>query len=159
MFKILDSIDNISIISAYFNLEKDLVWTEYGHKGKQTGLQHKVGEDPWTSAVGKGREQETEFNVLNPFFSNTIFESLIDKYQLTRTRLMWLNPFACYSLHLDDSERVHIPLITNSDCLFIFSDISPFHLPVGHAYVVDTRKKHSFANFSDKPRLHLVGNL
>lgn len=159
MFNVLDTVNSLELIKEYFDIEKNIVWTDYGHKGRQTGLQYKDEEDPWTSAVGIGKIQQNDYIKLNPAFLGTSFKIIIEKYNLKRTRLMWVNAFACYSLHHDDTERLHVPLVTNPDCLFIFQDHVPFHLPIGQIYKVDATKRHSFANFSDKPRLHLVGNL
>jgi hypothetical protein len=77
MIKILSPIDVQPVLNEYANLEKLIHWTDYGHKGKQTGLQYQADEDPWTSAVGKWRGNELAFTNLNPFFKNTIFETLI----------------------------------------------------------------------------------
>ena len=129
-------------------------------KGKQCGLQYAEHDDPSSSAVGrlKPGKTETEYSLLNPLFQNTIFENIIREYKLVRTRLMWVNPYACYSIHKDKTKRLHIPLVTNADCLFIFPDHEKLiHLPVGNVYTVDTTKNHSFCNFSEHPRLHLVG--
>jgi hypothetical protein len=157
MIKSLNSIDHNNIINEYKTVESSLVWTEYGHKGKQCGLQFKDGEDPWTSAVGPSKGNELSYINLNPFFKNTIFEELIDSYKLYRTRLMWVGPYACYSMHKDTSPRIHIPLITNKDCLFVFRSKIPTHLSAGSVFWTDTRHSHSFMNCSDQPRLHLVG--
>lgn len=157
MIKPLKKIDSSDFFSEYLHLEKRIIWTEFGHKGKQTGLQYRLGEDPWTSAVGKGRGNEFEINELNPFFKNTIFESLILEYNLVRTRLMWSGPFSCYSMHQDDNPRIHIPIVTNHECYFLFKDLPPQHMPLDYLYWVDTRKSHTFINCSDYQRLHLVG--
>lgn len=157
MIKLLDTIDHESIIEKYRAIEDQLKWTDYGHKGKQCGLQYKIGDDPWTSVVGPSKGNELSYDEINPFFKNTIFEELIVKYQLYRTRFMWVGPFACYSMHKDESPRVHIPLITNKDCLFVFRSKVPTHLSAGSVFWTDTRNTHSFMNCSEQPRLHIVG--
>ena len=137
--------------------EENIKWTSYGHKGRQAGLQFKDNEDPWTSAVGRSAGQESTYTNLNPFFKDTIFEEVINQYNLTRTRLMWVNPYACYSVHRDETPRVHIPLITNPSCYFVFLSGRIMHLDKKLVWWVDTRKTHTFMNCSDQPRLHLVG--
>jgi hypothetical protein len=157
MITIIKKINTLEIISSYMKIEKGIQWTEYGHKGKQAGLQYKDGDDVWSSAVGKSKGNEFGINLLNPFFKDSIFESIIAEYNLKRTRLMWSGPFSCYSMHKDTSPRVHIPLFTNKDCYFLFNDRPPSHMPEGFVYWVDTRKFHTFVNCSEKSRLHLVG--
>ena len=156
MIKILTSYNIEPLLIAYNNIEKDIVWSDYTGK-KQTGLQFNENEDPWASAVGKSRGNEFKYTNLNPFFKDTIFEEVINQYKLKRTRLMWTSPMTCYSMHRDSTPRVHIPLITNLDCYFVFQQGIVQHLPLGYVYWVDTTKKHTFMNCSEHPRLHLVG--
>lgn len=157
MIKILETINYQLVVDSYNLLELSMQWIDYGHKGKQTGLQYKDNEDHWTSAVGKSNGEELSYNNLNPFFKDTIFEELIDKYKLLRTRLMWVGPYACYSMHKDQTYRIHIPLITNPECYFIFRTGQLSHLKKGYVWSVDTTKAHTFINCSDQHRLHLVG--
>jgi hypothetical protein len=157
MIKILETINEQSILDVYNTIEKDIVWTDYGPKGKQSGLQFKEGDNVWNSAVGKSIDNELDYKHINPFFKNTIFEELIIKHNLYRTRLMWVKPYACYSMHKDDSPRIHIPLITNQDSYFVFRKGTIINLRQGVVWWVDTRMTHTFMNCSDQPRLHLVG--
>ncbi len=157
MIKTLEYIDINPILEFYKSIESQIVWTDYGHKGRQAGLQYRHNEDCWTSAVGKTQGEELAYNNLNPFFKDTIFEKLINKYNFKRTRLMWVGPYACYSIHQDRTPRIHIPLITNPSCLFVFRSEIPLHMPAGSVYWTDTRQSHTFINCSDQHRLHLVG--
>jgi hypothetical protein len=157
MIKVINNIDVTTILESYSLIEPNIVWTEYGHKGKQTGLQYFNMEDPWTSAVGVSRGRELEYNRLNPFFKNSIFEEIIKEYNLKRTRLMWVYPFACYTMHYDTTARIHIPLITNPECYFVFKNGLVENLKIGSSYWVDTTKPHTFINCSEHKRLHLVG--
>jgi hypothetical protein len=157
LIKVLEKIDIKSLLYCYIQLESSFLWTNFGHKGRQAGLQYKDGEDPWTSAVGKSLGNELLYSNLNPAFENTEFQKIIEKYNLKKTRLMWVGPYACYSMHQDETPRIHIPLITNENCYFVFKQGIIQHLELGKAVWVDTRKKHTFMNCSDKQRLHLVG--
>lgn len=160
MIHLLQKIDITQIEGAYRALEDKLHWTRAGTKGLQTGLQFKLGDDPWTSATGSRQYSEVAYSNLNPFFKSTYFEEIVNQFNLLRTRLMWINPYSCYSLHRDEYPRIHIPLVTNPECYFIFPDSeeSPItHLPAGNVYWVDTRQRHSFINCSPFERLHLVG--
>ena len=145
------------LVAEVESLKDVIKWTEFGHKGKQAGLQHREGEDPWTSAVGRMDKREHEYKHLNPAIEGTMLAGLIERFELFRARLMWVGPYACYSMHRDMSMRIHIPIITNPSNFFVFHDASPIHIPAGWAYKVDTTKFHTFMNCSDKPRLHLVG--
>jgi len=157
MIKIVNTIDITPILESYSKIESNMIWTEYGHKGKQTGLQYYNNEDYWTSSVGISRGRELEYNKLNPFFKDTIFEELIKEYDLKRTRLIWVHPFACYTMHSDATPRIHIPIITNLECYFVFKNGLIEHIKIGASYWVDTRLPHTFINCSDHKRLHLVG--
>lgn len=157
MIKILKSINEQAVLESYNCIEEKLVWTNYGHKGRQTGLQYKDSEDVWTSAVGKSQGEELKYTAINPFFKDTIFEQLINDYDLKRTRLMWVGPYACYSMHEDETPRIHIPLITNPECYFLFKSGAMTNLRKGYVWWVDTRLTHTFINCSEHPRLHLVG--
>jgi hypothetical protein len=152
---LIDTIDVDAVLHELNTLDS-IVWTDY-IQGRQTGLQYKLGEDPWASAVGKSQGNETQYTEINPFFKNTIFETIIEKYNLKKTRLMWINEKSCYSLHSDETARIHIPLITNPECYFLFKSGSLHHLTAGSVWWVDTRLIHTFLNCSNHPRLHLVG--
>jgi hypothetical protein len=157
MFEIINLIDTGPLLDFYHSNEVNFVWTDFGHKGRQLGLQYLRDEDPWASAVGSNKGREIEYTNLNPYFKDTVFEEVINMYRLKKVRLMWVNPFACYSMHRDDTARVHIPLITNPQCYFVFQEGKVKYLPAGKVWRVDTTKHHTFINCSDQARLHLVG--
>lgn len=160
LYSVISKVDHRHILQEYKKLEEHIQWPENSAKGKQTGLQYAENEMPEKSAVGSLRSSriETEYSLITPLFKNTIFEEIINQYKMCRTRLMWVNPYSCYSIHKDQTKRLHIPLITNTECFFIFPDDRELvHLPLGNLYLVDTTKNHSFCNFSENPRLHLVG--
>ena len=156
MIKLLETINTQEILKNFNLLEEKIIWTDFS-QGRQTGLQYKLGEDFWTSSVGKSQGAELEYTELNPFFKDTIFETIIEKYNLKRTRLMWVNQKSCYSLHSDETARIHIPLITDPECYFLFKPGSLHHLPTDSVWWVNTKLRHTFLNCSEHPRLHLVG--
>ena len=166
MIKEIDNIDISPILAAYTELEKDMVWYEGVDRKinlqdvkfkRQVSLQYKEDEEPWSSAVGRLRVDESLFSNLNPYFKNTIFETLIDKYKLVRSRLMWVPAFSCYTMHRDPAPRIHIPLITNPECYFVFKKGIVEHLSSGKVYSVNTTEDHTFMNCSSLPRLHFMG--
>lgn len=156
MIKSIASINCDELLDSLNELNHGIIWTDYGKK-KQAGLQHKLGEDPWTDAVGRSKGQELSYDQFNNYFANSVFETVIKTYNLKRTRLMWIDAYTCYSMHKDETPRIHIPLITNPQCFFVFRSGIIQHLPVGKVYWVDTRQKHTFINCSEFSRLHLVG--
>jgi hypothetical protein len=158
MIKIIDKVEVDTLLKYYELVKDELVWVDYG-KGKQVSVQYKLGENKNTSGLGKGYNLDSEFNILNEFFNGSVIEHLINKFNLTRTRLMLVNPWSCYSMHSDSTPRIHIPIITNPECYFVFKSGFVIHLPKGFAYHVDTTKLHTFMNCSVYPRLHLMGSV
>jgi hypothetical protein len=158
-YSIIRSINISEILITYANLKNNITWLDNPGKGKQSGLQYANNEDPFLSATGKLKDNrdEKEYINLNPLFKGTVFEDIIKEYNLYRTRLMWIEPKTCYSLHKDTTQRIHIPIVTNKNCMFLFPDEPLIHLPIGLVYSVDTRKTHTFCNFSNYARLHLLG--
>lgn len=143
MIEQLDKIDHLEILNDFYKLEKSLNWDIYGLDGnqsKQCDLQHK------------------DERSLIEQISETSIEKYIKYYTLCRTRLMWLGPKACYSLHKDLYKRIHIPLITNDQCFFIFKKGIVQHVPVGYSYLIDSTLEHTAMNGSNSWRLHLVGD-
>jgi hypothetical protein len=157
MIKIIDKINSEQILNIYYTLEPNIIWYTYLPKGKQSGLQYKTDDDIWLGATGKSKGNELSYNNLNPFFKNTIFEKLIEKYNLKRARLMWMGPNSCYTFHKDNTPRIHIPLLTNEQCFLIFKEGLIEHLKIDNVYWVDTTKEHTAMNGSNFWRLHLVG--
>ena len=157
LIKALRPIDMEPVIAAYRTLEAGIQWTDFGHKGKQVSLQHRENDDPWTSSVGKSQGKEFDYDQINPYFKNTVFEDLITEFKMTRTRFMWVGPYACYSMHRDYTPRIHIPMITNPEAYFVFKHGLNRHLETGTVHWVDTRLFHSFMNCSDQHRLHMIG--
>ena len=84
---------------------------------------------------------------------------LIDKFNMVRTRVMRMHPKTCYTYHKDHTKRLHIPLITNENCMFIIDDKIYRYPADGNYYVVDTTKKHTAVNASFEERIHIVGCL
>jgi len=103
--------------------------------------------------------KDTDFKDILDFYKDTYFEELIQEFSLVRTRLCLLQPKSTYSIHNDPTWRIQIPVLTNKDNYFIwFGDkIEVKHLELGKAYKVNTTINHTFANFSDEERIHLLG--
>jgi hypothetical protein len=155
--EIIDNINTGDLIDFYNKNEDHITWKEIDNKGRQTSLQYAINHDIWLGATERTQIKSKYFFLTNPFFHNSEFENILKKYKLFRTRLLWLNSQSCYSMHFDDTPRIHIPLITNEDSFIVFKTGIVEHLEVGKVYWVDTRETHTAINGGEKPRLHLVG--
>jgi hypothetical protein len=54
--------------------------------------------------------------------------------------------------------RLHVPLLTNPDAMFISGD-AVHRMAVGFAYEVNTRERHAVWNAGETPRVHLMFDL
>lgn len=102
---------------------------------------------------------ETEFTMVCDYFSGSYVSDLIQqlksRYGVFRGRFMLMGYKTCLSMHVDNTPRLHIPIITNPDCFMVVDD-TVCRLEAKRTYLVDTRLKHTAVNSSAKDRLHLV---
>lgn len=159
MINLLETLDYVSVLKEYFKIKDSIQWTDYGQKSRQAGLQYKLNEDIWQSAVGKSKGNEKDYCLLNPIIENTIFHTIINKYNLVRSRFLFLGPNSNYSMHKDDSPRIHLPIITNKQSFMVFREGLIQHLESGNLYETDTTREHTAINCSESWRLHFVGVL
>jgi len=103
---------------------------------------------------------EKDFNIVHKNFKNTEFEKIVNNFNLVRSRILLLQRKRCYSIHQDQSWRLHIPIETNSGCLCYFPDHKEhFHLEEGKIYKINTTERHTFLNTSTEDRIHFIGCL
>lgn len=133
----------------------------------QLGLQV---QDPtisdWYSSCGsisKGGGKyifEESYKHINPELAGTAINEWITSLgvEVYRTRLLLIPGRQCYSIHKDPNPRIHLPVITNSQCLMCFPEQGQMeYMPAtGQSYWVDTTLKHTFINCSSEDRIHLV---
>ena len=124
--------------------------------------------DNWNAGTGQSKEKiykksiewEQSFYHIQPSLKSTVLEDYFKwlAVPIYRARIMLAREKGCYSIHQDYSPRLHLPLITNKHCNFLFSDpLQMFHLPAdGTTTWIDTRRPHTFMNGSMEKRLHLV---
>lgn len=102
---------------------------------------------------------EHDFDQICDFFKDTYIEELTNnlmlQYKVYRGRFMLMKYKTCLSVHTDNSPRLHIPIITNSDSFMVVNDII-YKLELNKTYIVDTRLPHTAVNAGKKDRLHLV---
>jgi len=147
------------------------LFEKHGASG-QISLKHREESDKeslWDdgigSAAGGGQFLNTkEYVVLNEMLKGSYIEKVHNNistyYNFGRMRLMKLSGRQCMSLHVDLEKRIHIPIITNKNCLMIVDD-EVIHMPAdGNAYLVNTTKRHTALNSNlNFDRIHLMFDL
>lgn len=87
-----------------------------------------------------------------------VFDTLSQNFKIGRLRYMNIKPKSCYSMHVDASKRIHIPVISEyNDCGLIIENEVFYLPPDGSAWLVDTTLRHTAFNGSTSNRIHLVG--
>lgn len=129
--------------------------------GAQVCLQGIEGQtDPFwgNESADDFYESNLEEEFIHPLFELPYLNFIMKNYRLARTRLMRQSKKTCYSLHIDDTKRYHIPVYTNDNCFFVIDD-KIYRLPSdGSIYLVDTTLMHTAVNASFEERTHIVGN-
>lgn len=90
-------------------------------------------------------------------YTYNIVRHLMTEYTFNTVSYRCVLPDTCYSWHTDFSQVcLHIPLITNDGCRFVYED-KAFHMPAnGSVYIVNNEKPHSFMNGGSNPRTHIT---
>lgn len=141
-----------------------LLWQpEHNWYKDQISLQTN-GDANWESSIGsKKGENELQWDKLHPDLIGTWWEEFFTNlpFKLYRARLMTMHPRTCYSIHVDDTPRIHIAIKTHKQARFIFTNPPVLkHIPAdGHLWWVDTREEHTALNGSLEARIHLVAVL
>ena len=102
-----------------------------------------------------------EWKHLLPLWKDTYVEEVYNKvserFKVGRARIMKMGKGKCYTLHTDKTKRLHVPIVTNRNCLFFDSDYNKYSMPEpGQTYILDTTQPHTAANFSYEDRIHMV---
>ena len=121
----------------------------------------------WTIADDTGKEvsrdidiDESKYTQLVPEFEKTyfkeVFETLKERFQLGRVRLLLKEPRSTLSWHKDPECRLHVPIITNKGCSMVIENVAK-HLPAnGKVWITNNTKYHNFFNGGEQARIHLV---
>jgi hypothetical protein len=110
---------------------------------------------------GRGARPAVEPTAIAGEFA-AVFEALSSHVALDRGRLLELHPGHVMPFHSDGagSRRLHIPIITEGQCLIEFEAGGSYHLPAdGSCFLVNTEHGHRATNRSPAPRTHLVFQL
>ena len=154
-------VQQLKSIADSMAIYQDLVNYPDGQIAIQT---NEAGVTDWQAGVGKSTAKtpdwEHSFRHLQPELAGTVVADYLEwlAVPVYRTRIMLSRPKSCYSTHRDYSPRLHLPLVTNEQCNFLFTKPARLiHMPAdGNTYWVDTRNEHTFLNGSVYDRLHLV---
>ena len=123
--------------------------------GKNVMVDNKFNED-------YKRIPEVDLNLMNEWFKNSYVEEVIniinETYNTTKWRFMRLSSERrAYSYHKDETKRLHIPLLTNDECMFIIEkQLYEMNQP-GVLYEMDTTQYHTALNLGWSDRVHMVG--
>lgn len=141
-----------------------LSWDSSSGKYTQQVCVQTGGSNNWQEGTGsRPNESELQWDKLHPDLVGTWWEKFFADlpYKVYRTRVMVMAPRTCYSIHKDDSPRLHIALLTTQQSRFIF--LTPpeiVHIPRdGYVWQVDTREQHTAINGSLQYRVHLIMSL
>lgn len=154
--KILDQIKDFgSLKSEVIHLIRN-----YRNDSDQIMLQSEDNNSDWSSGSGSLRllnKDERIFCNLNTELRGTLIETIVNKYNAYRSRIMFVPPRKCYSIHADPSYRIHIPIETNIMSYMVWPlDSIVYKFELGNVYWTDTKKMHTFFNGGTSERIHLV---
>lgn len=115
----------------------------------------------WDTGIGRIEEldisEEKKYCHLNTDLKGSILESIINRHNAYRTRIMIMHHKSCYSVHSDPSPRLHIPILTNRGNWMVWPNYSKcVHLNTGYVYWTDTTKDHTAFNGTLEQRIHVV---
>lgn len=90
-------------------------------------------------------------------YTLSVIKELKDHLDFDSVTYRYVMPNTCYNWHYDTGQFcLHIPLITNTGCHFVYEHKS-FTMPAdGSVYIVNNGKMHTFVNAGPSPRLHLT---
>ena len=96
-------------------------------------------------------------DIANMPYVKTLVQQLLAKSYFDSVNFRYVMPNTCYNWHMDKGQTcMHIPLITNEGCWFLYENRS-FSMPAdGSIYMVNNGRFHTFVNAGREPRLHLT---
>lgn len=120
---------------------------------KAEEIRHRLG------FVGKKYDQPTE--ICHSYLGEVMDQISGEGYSPSRARIILLPQGKESVWHRDAPDdvpfyRLHIPIVTNENCLFV-TEKESVHLPAdGRAYIVRVNHPHRVVNGGDTDRFHLV---
>jgi hypothetical protein len=127
-------------------------------------IEHLLTEVPWHKNntlvqkklhIVKGGEESPHLAKLT--YTQTIISKILSQYDFDFVTYRMMLPNTCYNWHVDPGKLcLHIPLITNVGCRFVY-DTRAFNMPSdGSVYIVNNERPHTFVNAGSHPRIHLT---
>jgi len=111
--------------------------------------------------LSKLKLEQNDFTQINKAFKGTyveeVYNDLNEKYDVCRGRFMLLDhTHRGYSYHYDLTDRIHIPLVTNRDAIFLVEDQIYKMQDIGSTYRLHTTHKHTAMNLGKEERIHFT---
>lgn len=140
------AVDLPSMVAEYKTLENLL--TEVTTHNNKTLVQKKLH-------LVKDSEESPHLAELA--YTNAIVSKILSQYDFNYVTYRMIMPNTCYNWHIDPGKLcLHIPLITNIGCRFVY-DTRAFNMSAdGSAYLVNNERPHTFVNAGSEPRIHLT---
>ncbi len=90
-------------------------------------------------------------------YTKSVIDGLKDYIPFNSVYYRYVHSNTCYNWHVDKMKTcLHIPLITNEGCKFVYDD-AVFSMPAdGSVYIVNNSKPHTFMNAGPVSRLHIT---
>jgi hypothetical protein len=147
-------VGKVNIDTIKYELQTLKLSAQFSLQGKSTD-----DFDSSTSYDYSLRDDEDKF--VYPLYDLPYTNTVLKEYAMFRTRVMKMIKGTAYGIHVDNTPRIHIPLETNENCLFIIDDVV-YRMPAdGSVYFADTTKLHTAINANTNRfiRTHIVGNI
>jgi len=93
----------------------------------------------------------------NMLYTRSVIDYLKQFMPFNSVYYRYVHSNTCYNWHVDKMQTcLHIPLVTNEGCKFVYDD-AVFSMPAdGSVYIVNNGKHHSFMNGGTQSRLHIT---
>jgi hypothetical protein len=157
----VDPLDDYYDFANDWNKIKDEINWGGGNQKKQVAVQHsKYCTDIYHDRCAKVKHllgNESDYNIINPLFKDTVFEQILNDYNGYGARFASMDPLTLYSAHYDPTPRIHLAIDTDDNNMFIFPNDNELFkvLKDNQLYYVNTSTLHSFVNTSkNKKRIH-----
>jgi hypothetical protein len=147
-----DGTDTYQAISLQYNDEKNKLYDGVPHNGS-------TNPSMWGAKMD-GLQDRSKKNEIGEMFQDWFdyLEETFSGMHIFRTRILKTHPGHVAPPHVDEPAcRIHLPLQTHYHNIMFFGS-DPYHLRAdGSIYLCNTGSiEHSFANFSDTSRTHIV---
>jgi len=140
-----------------FNINLEILLNEYEHI--KNLLTDKI--NPYVNIVVQRKYHIIKNNIISKILTNMpytekVINQILSQYGFKDVTYRELKPCTVYNWHYDQGQFcIHIPLITNEGCFFIYENEN-YRLEAGKTYYVHNGMMHTFCNAGTIPRGHLT---